>query len=462
MKHTLSICLCLLAIGTLCHAEETTPPNVVILLADDLGWKDVGYHDSIIKTPNIDQLAKSGARLEQFYVMPVCSPTRACLMSGRHPIRLGLQSGVVRPWSKHSLPLEERTMADALREKGYATHICGKWHLGSWKKEFHPLQRGFDHHYGHLLGAIDYFKHDRMGGLDWHRDGKPLREKGYTTNLLGKEAVKVINTHDKTKPLFLYVPFNSPHTPLQAPPKYLKQYENVKPLKRKKYAAMVACMDDAIGNIVKALDKSGLRGNTLILFASDNGGPTKLGADNGDLRGAKGTLYEGGTRVPAIANWPEKIKAGLVINEPMHVLDWYPTVLTLGGASLKQKLPLDGKDVWSVIAEGKPSPHKEILLNAEPHRGAIRKGDWKLVVKGGLPRPMDGKGLTMGVELFNLKDDPNEKTNLAEKNLPKVRELMTSLNQKAREAVPPKGGKKDTLPKDFKVPEVWGNHPADE
>ena len=195
--------------------------------------------------------------------------------------------------------------------------------------------------------------------------------------------------------------------------------------------------------------------NTVIIFFSDNGGPTKLGARNGPLRGGKGTLFEGGVRVTAFAHWEGKLKSQDV-NEPLHMVDWYPTLLKLANAKTEQKKPLDGKDIWPVLTEGKATPHKEILLNVEPHRGAIRMGDWKLKVEGQLPRPMDGIGLTRGVALYNLKKDLGEKMDVSRGNFAKVRELMTRLNAYAREAVPPKGGKKDKLPKDFEVPKVWG------
>ena len=228
-------------------------PHVVFLLADDLGWKDVGYHASEIKTPNLDRISVAGARLEQFYVMPVCSPTRCCLMTGRYPMRTGLQSGVVRPWAQYGLPLDERTLAQALKEAGYVTAITGKWHLGHFEPEYLPTRRGFDHQYGHYNGAIDYFDHTREGGLDWHRDDKVLREEGYSTNLIGAEAVRLIKGHDPKTPLFLYVPFNAPHTPLQAPEEYLKKYADIKDMQRRKYAAMVTCLDDAVGRIEAAL-----------------------------------------------------------------------------------------------------------------------------------------------------------------------------------------------------------------
>jgi arylsulfatase A-like enzyme len=429
-------------------------PHVVIFLADDLGWKDVGYHGSEIRTPNIDKLAGQGVRLEQFYVLPLCSPTRAALITGRYPIRTGLQSGVVRPWAKYGLPLEERTLAGALRGAGYETAITGKWHLGHFRPDYLPTRRGFAHQYGHYNGMLDYFTHLRDGGLDWHRDDRALREEGYTTNLLADEAVRLIRRHDPKKPLFLYVPFNAPHAPLQAPEEYIARYKDIKDRKRRIYAAMVTCLDDAIGRVAGALKERGMDGDTLMIFSSDNGGPLRQGANNDPLRAGKGTLYEGGVRVCAWARWPGVLKPGTV-NAPLHIVDWYPTLLKLAGAKTEQKLPLDGKDLWPTLTAGKPGPHEEILLNAEPHRGAIRRGDWKLVVKGTLPRPATTEGLK-GMELFNLKKDPGEKTNLTGKNPAKARGLLDRLNVYAREAVVPREGKSARKPAGYKAPKVWG------
>jgi arylsulfatase A-like enzyme len=465
---TLSLVL-LVAVASLAQAADK--PNFIYLLADDLGYTDVGFHGSEIKTPHIDKLASSGAKLEAFYVQPVCSPTRAALLTGRYPMRHGLQVGVVRPWAQYGLPLEERTLQQALQEAGYFTAICGKWHLGHFQKAYLPTNRGFNHQYGHYNGALDYFTHEREGGFDWHRNDQVCRDEGYTTTLLGDEAVRLIEQHDTSRPFFLYVPFNAPHSPLQAPKEYLDKYAHIQEQKRRTYAAMVACIDDQIGRIVAALDKRGLRENTLIAFSSDNGGPLNLGATNGSLRAGKGTLYEGGVRVSAFANWPGKIKEGSVVNEPLHVADWYPTLLKLAGAKLDQPLPLDGRDAWPTIANGKPSPHEEILLNTTPANGAIRAGNWKLVVNGSrsevdgqstaqkaAPKAKGKKAKGGGggpdtIELFDLAGDPSERTNLAEKHPEKVQDLRARLAKYEQEAVPPKSA---PMAPGFMSPKVWG------
>jgi arylsulfatase A-like enzyme len=432
--------------------DKTAKPNIVFFLIDDLGYTDVGFNGGNIKTPNIDKLARAGAKLGSFYVQPVCSPTRASLMTGRYPMRYGLQVGVVRPWAQYGLPLEERTLAQALKGAGYRTAIVGKWHLGHFQRAYLPTQRGFDHQYGHYNGALDYFTHIRDGGFDWHRDDKVCRDEGYTTVLDGNEAVRLIAGHDKAKPFFLYVPFNAPHTPLQALPEHLKEYEHVKDKKRRAYSAMVHCVDEQIGRIVAALEKQGMLENTIIIFSSDNGGPIDSGATNGRLRAGKGTLYEGGVRAAAFATWPGKIPPGSTINEPLHMVDWYPTLIKIAGGSLEQKLPLDGKDMLSVLTEGKRSPHEDILFNITPHQGALRMGDWKLVRNGlSSDEGKNAKGKT--VELFNLADDPSEKTNLAEKNPERVRELQARLDAYARQAVAPKSAPKA---KKFQTPKVWG------
>lgn len=440
--------------------KPETRPNIVFFLIDDLGWKDVGYHGGDIPTPNIDKLAAEGTRLEQFYVQPLCSPTRASLMTGRYPMRYGLQVGVIRPWARYGLPLEERTLAQALKEAGYTTAICGKWHLGHVNSAYLPTSRGFDHQYGHYNGALDYFTHDRDGGLDWHRDDQPVREEGYTTDLLADESVRLIERQDASRPLFLYVPFNAVHAPLQAPESYLEKFKHIEPKNKRTYAAMVACMDDAIGRIVSAIDKRGMKNNTLIIFCSDNGG-VGVG-DNSPLRGQKAQLYEGGVRVPAVAVWPGVLKAGGIVNEPLHLVDMYPTLLKLAGAKLRLKaerpLPLDGKDAWPAIAQGKPSPHKEILLNVTPANGAIRQGNWKLIWNGNVgANNADEKARKDTFELFNLAEDPYEKNDLSGKNPQKLEELKRRLEFYAGHAAKPNVSG-NNMPDGFTAPKVWG-HP---
>lgn len=442
-------------------------PNILLILSDDQGWADVGWHGSVIQTPNLDRLAAEGARLEQFYVMPVCSPTRAALMTGRYPMRLGLQTGVIRPWADYGMPLEERTLPQALREAGYTTAICGKWHLGLHDRAFLPTARGFEHQYGHYCGALDYFTHERDGGFDWHRDDQVCREEGYSTFLIAREAVRLIEAQSKDKPLFLYVPFNAVHSPHQVPDAYKVPYASL-PEPRRTYAGMVAAMDDAIGSILTALETAGLRENTLVIFSSDNGGPAPgRVTDNGPLRGGKGTLYEGGVRVCACASWPGRIPAGSVVDVPLHIVDWYPTLLKLAGASLDQRLSLDGRDVWPTLTEGTPLSRDVILLNSEPNRGAIRVGDWKLVLGGLTPSESAGErgSVRSGsggrsarsagerVELYNLAEDRSEQRNVAQQHPEKLKELRDRYEVFSSEAVPPRNKPRDP---EFRVPKVWG------
>src|SRR5262245_10182249 len=345
-------------------AQNTPRPNIIYVLADDLGWKDVGFHGSDIKTPNIDRLAQTGARLEQFYVQPMCTPTRAALMTGRYPCRYGLQTLVIPTPSKYGLPTDEWLLPQALKDAGYRTAMVGKWHLGHADRKYWPRQRGFDYHYGSMVGEVDYFTHSSANVRDWYRDDRPVNEQGYVTQLWGKDAVAQINAHDTKTPLFLYLAFTAPHSPYQAPKEYIDRYRHIEDPTRRTYAAMITCMDDEIGKLVAALVKKNMRDNTLIVFMSYNGGNQtalfagdadvsnlKLPADNGPYRGGKSMLYEGGTRVAALANWPGRIKSGEV-KEMMHVVDMFPTLAGLAGASLTRGKRLDGLDVWSTISDG--------------------------------------------------------------------------------------------------------------
>jgi arylsulfatase A-like enzyme len=444
-------------------AAAADKPNIVFILADDLGSYDVGWRNSEIKTPNLNALCQRGAKLENFYVQPVCSPTRSSLMTGRYPMRYGLQVGVIRPWAEYGLPLEERTLAQALREVGYTTAMCGKWHLGGFEKAYWPNARGFDHWYGHLQGALDYFTHIRENKLDWFKNGVVCEDKGYTTHLVGAEAARVIREQPKDRPLFLYVPFNAVHDPLQVPGEYKAPYEQLKE-PRRTYAGMVAAMDEMVGKIVAAIDETGRRANTLFIFSSDNGGPRPgVVTSNGPLRAGKSTLYEGGTRTCAFVTWDGRIKAGSRVDALAHMVDWYPTLIKLTGGSLNQPLPLDGLDIWPCITQGKESPHQEILLNTTPSTGAIRVGNWKLVLNGqrrsndeedndqpgdSKKQREDRKGTDQEskMELFNLAEDPYEKKNLAESQPKKLGELKARYDFYARQAVPPKNVQKNRSP----------------
>jgi arylsulfatase A-like enzyme len=393
--------------------QPVSKPNMIVIVADDLGWGDVGWHGSEIATPNLDRLAMAGARLESFYVQPVCSPTRAALMTGRYPIRHGLQVGVIRPWAQYGLPLEEQLLPQGLKAAGYKTAIVGKWHLGSFERAYLPTQRGFDHQYGHYNGAIDYVTHVRDGGFDWHRDDKVCRDEGYSTHLIADESVRIIDRYAGKEPFFLYVPFNAVHSPHQVPDKYMEKYGHLNG-DRKIYAGMLTAMDEAVGKIASAVEQAGVKDNTLFIFSSDNGGPApgKV-TSNGKLRAGKGTHYEGGVRVAAFATWPGKIPAGSMVQEPMHIADLYPTLLRLADSKVQQKLPLDGLDAWETISQGKPSPHQEILINATPVSGAIRVGKWKLVVNGAqASQGFDGESEDKPTKNKIADNTSNEKTEL--------------------------------------------------
>jgi arylsulfatase I/J len=428
-----------LALVSATMASADAKPNIIFILADDLGWKDVGYHGSDIRTPNIDALAQAGARLEQYYVQPMCTPTRAALLTGRYPLRYGLQTAVIPSAGKYGLATDEWLLPQALKQAGYQTAIVGKWHLGHSDQKYWPSQRGFDSSYGPLIGEIDHFKHESHGVTDWFRNNKLVKEQGYDTQLFGTEAVRLINTHDVASPLFLYLAFTAPHTPYQALQNYLDAYKEIADPQRRAYAAQITAMDDQIGKVIEALGKRGMRDNTLIFFVSDNGGTRsklfvgeaavtgELPPNNGPYRDGKGSLYEGGTRVVALANWPGRIKPG-VVNEMIHIVDMYPTFTGLAAATPGKNKPLDGLDVWRTISEGEPSPRDAMVYNVEPYRAGVRKGNWKLVWTALLPPKF---------ELFDLSKDASESTNLADQNPEKVAELQAWSNDLAKQAVPP-------------------------
>ncbi len=418
-----------------------TRPHIVYIVSDDQGWKDVGFHGSDIRTPNLDELAQGGVRLEQFYAQPMCTPSRAALLTGRYPHRYGLQTLVIPSAGRYGLPTDEWLLPQALGSAGYRTAIVGKWHLGHADRKYWPMQRGFDSQYGPLLGEIDYFTHSAHGTRDWFRDEQPVVESGYVTELIGREAVRVIDEHDASTPLFLYLAFTAPHSPYQAPQAWLDRYADQKDPARRAYAAMISAMDDQIGEVVSALERRGLRDNTLIVFQSDNGGPrsakftgevdmsnSTIPADNGPYRDGKASLYEGGTRVVALANWPGRIPSGAVVDQTIHVVDMFPTLSRLAGADPGQPKPLDGFDVWPVMSAGQASPRTEVVYDIEPFRAALRQGDWKLVWQATLPSR---------TELFDLAKDPGEQHDLSAKHPEKVAALKARIEALSREAVKP-------------------------
>jgi arylsulfatase A-like enzyme len=441
MKAIVCLILLLTALGNPA-AQAAKPPHIIHIVADDLGWKDVGFNGCTdIRTPNLDALAAGGAKFTQFYVQPMCTPTRAALMTGRYPFRYGLQTAVIPSVSAYGLDTTEWLMPQCLKEAGYRTAIIGKWHLGHADRKYWPRQRGFDYQYGAMIGELDYFTHEEHGVLDWYRDNELVREKGYTTELLGNDAVKLIEGQDPSVPLYLYLAFNAPHTPYQAPEAYLARYPNIADPTRRTYAAMVTCLDDQIGRVVAALEKKGIRDNTLILFHSDNGGTknpmfagvmadmstVKIPCDNGPYRDGKASLLEGGTRVCALANWPGHIRPQ-VVTGMIHAVDLYPTLAALAGASTARCKPLDGVNVWNTISQGDPSPRTEIIYNIEPFRAALRQGDWKLIWRATLPS---------SVELYRLPEDPSEGHNLASAHPEKVAAMKDRLNALAQEAAKP-------------------------
>ena len=410
--------------------EKLKRPNLVIFVADDLGWNDVGYHDSVIKTPNIDSLTRQGVELNRFYVYPFCSPTRTALLTGRSPLSLG----ITRPIGGDAvLPLDEHLLPQTLKSSGYQTLMSGKWHLGSRDETALPHKRGFDSFYGHAGGFIDYYTHQRGGGLrrrpggsqqgeapppDWQRDGKTLVEEGYSTKLIGKEAVRLLRQRDKKKPTFLYVTFNAPHTPLQAPQEFIDRYKNVENEDRRVFAAMVDAMDEEIGKILKVIDEEKMRDNTIVLFMSDNGGSARGGASNAPLNSGKGSVYEGGIRVPAVIRWPGVLPAGKKLDQLTTAHDLFPTLATALGVKPLNKKPFYGQDLWKSFRTGKIVPHKDVLIASQAI--ALFHREWKLIQGQGV------NGRPGYRELFLIDADPEERFDLS-KVYPELTEALGAI-----------------------------------
>ena len=426
-------------------------PNILIILADDLGWNDVSYHGSEIKTPNIDKLISSGVELDRFYVQPTCSPTRAELMTGKSAMRLG----ITRPISKNQklgLGLEEKILPQYLKELNYSTYLLGKWHLGSYIPDYFPTRRGFDYFYGYLTGGIGYWDHTHGGGHDWQRNEVGLRENGYATQLIKNDTLKIINNHDFTNPIFLNVNFGAPHLPNEAPEESVLKFSYIEDKTRRLHAAMIHEMDNAIGEIIAALEKENVLKNTIVMFASDNGGltpdvklnpsflaiPKKIGicetqhkfgikifqfvcenysggSSNKPLPEGKMSVSEGGIRVPAVIWWPGKLEYSISENF-ITMMDVLPTILDL--INYENEIEVDGKSrVSSLNNNDKSESSKYVVTNIINDKYAVIEMPYKLITSAD------------GDQLYNIIDDPSENLNIASENQEIVLELKNTLSQ---------------------------------
>ena len=402
-------------------------PNVVILLADDLGWADVGYHGSDIETPNIDALAAGGVRLERLYVAPICTPTRAALLTGRDPLRLGVAYFPLMAWSNKAVSPKERFLSEEFQAAGYQTGMVGKWHLGHTLEIHAPNARGFDDYFGHLHTEVKYWEHTAPGGgHDLQHNGKSVRREGrYLTDVHGEEAARFIRERDAARPFFLYVPFLAPHSPMEAPKELVAKYARRSDPTERLYAAMVDSMDQAIGVILDTLESEGLAERTIVVFLSDNGGPLMSGARNTPLRGGKLTTFEGGVRVVGMIRWPGKLAAGGVSEHVVSVMDLYPTLARAAGVPLGNERPLDGRDQWAMLSEGRREPREEDLFftaespTRDPYQVAVISGRWKLI------QQIDRRQTSMSVEnlLFDIKADPEEKRDVSAAHPERVADL---------------------------------------
>ncbi len=444
-----------LAFSVLANAQSQ--PNFVFIIADDLGWADVDFHDGNTPTPHLNQLLAEGVELKQHYVAPVCSPTRAGFLTGRYWSRFGITT----PINNQGLPFETVTVAKALGEAGYSTALIGKWHLGS-KPAWGPNHFGFDHGYGSLAGGIAPYNHRYKKGdysVTWHRNHELIGEEGHVTDLLTDEAVKWIDektSAEKPKPFFLYVPFTAVHLPIREPDEWLaKVPAGINGDVARQYSACIMHFDAAVGRIVDAIDKAGQRENTLVIFTSDNGGSTvqnndtkypddkcpygKLTGNNLPLRGQKGSLYEGGIRVPTIARWPGKLKPGTEFETPICVIDWMPTFCALAEAKVDStKLKWDGVNLWPALTgEAKLLTRSLHIAGPGGNRWALRDGDWKLILTQNKNRHTAERPK---IELFNIANDPNEKTDVGRENPGKVNELKAKLKKQRELDVDSRGG----------------------
>lgn len=416
-------------------------PNVLVILADDLGYNDVGFQGSKeIPTPELDKLAAQSVRCTNGYVShPFCSPTRAGMLTGRYQQRFGHENNPA--WLPEStvagLPLSETTFPTLMKQAGYTTGAVGKWHLGA-HPQFHPNKRGFDEYFGALGGGHVYFPGDKGGPeyqIPLNRNGKDEPQTKYLTEQFGEEAAAFVGRHaGEAKPWMLYLAFNAPHTPLQAPKEWLEKMKHIESEHRRTYAAMICAMDAAIGGVLAKLDETKQRENTLVYFVSDNGGPhlavrnLSNFADNTPLRGAKGAVYEGGMRVPFLVSWPAKLKPG-TYEQPVIALDFLPTSLAAADSAQVTPKDLDGVNLLPYLAgEKNGAPHEMLFWRSGGPGGnnAVRRGNLKLV-RIGAEAP----------HLYDLASDVGESKDLAAEKPEVVKELVAAIAEWEKGTITP-------------------------
>ncbi|MBT7852544.1 MAG: sulfatase-like hydrolase/transferase [Opitutae bacterium] len=395
-------------------------PNIILLLADDLGWADLGFQGSSdIRSPNIDQLAKNGIRFTDGHVSAsVCSPSRAGLMTGRYQQRFGHEANSPPP--SDGMDIKQITLADRLKKLGYRTGLIGKWHLGN-RDEFYPTRRGFDYFYGLRSGSRSYFynarKDDKTGNSKAiEENGKVVKFDGYLTDVFGQKAIDFINAKDG-KPFFLFHSFTAPHGPMHATEEDKKLFVSIKDPKRRTYAAMIWAMDRAIGQLIDSLKASGKFENTLIWFLSDNGGATGNASVNLPLAGHKGIKFEGGTRVPFFAHWPKQFKEPQKFDPMMISLDIMPTSLAAAGAKEEDLKNLDGVNLLPFIRGEKATPPHQDLYWHKIWFSAMRDGPWKLIYVQ-----------DYGYALYNLDKDLPESKNLIKSEKKRAEKMISQLN----------------------------------
>ncbi|MBY0587923.1 sulfatase [bacterium] len=414
---------------------RSAPPNVVVILIDDVGWGEIGFQgNKQIPTPHMDSIAANGVRCTNGYVSgPYCSPTRAGLMTGRYQTRFGHEFNTITKGS--GLSPKEITFADRMKAAGYTTAAIGKWHLGELPP-FHPLQRGFDNFYG-TLANTPFFHPTKFVDSRISPDVRPIEDNGfYTTEKYAERAVEFLE-ESKNKPFFLYLPFNAQHAPLQALPKYMSRFPNIADPKRKTFAAMMSALDDAVGRVLEKIRAIGQEENTLIFFTADNGGPTaSTTSNNGPLRGFKATTWEGGVRVPTAIQWKGHIAAGQTYDHPIIQLDYLPTVMAAAGIPVQPQDKIEGVNLLPYLTGKDPGKPHETLYWRFGDQWAIRHGDFKLVV---------GRGGSGEPELYNLRNDLSESKNLASTDKEKVAELKNLWNKWDADNIPSASPKDDRV-----------------